>query len=79
MIVVFFLLSLIVNILVGYYISAQKGNGTGGSIYDVGFHLLPNWEQHEHLPDYLLAVPILFLLYAWPSWSPKRRMTIFYS
>ena len=73
MIWVVFLLSLVVNILVGYYISAQKGNGTGGPIYDLGFHLLPNWEQHEHLQDYLLAVPILLLLYAWPLWSSKKK------
>ena len=80
MIWVVFLLSLVVNILVGYYISAQKGNGIGGPIYDLGFHLLPNWEQYEHLPDYLLAVPILSSSFTHgPYGHPKRKTIIFYS
>jgi hypothetical protein len=73
MIVPLFLLSLVTNILVGYYASHRNGSGRGGQIYDVGFHLLPNWEKFEHLPDYLLTVPILFLFYKWPSWSGKTK------
>lgn len=75
MIVLLFLLSLVTNVLVGYYISARKGNGTGGTIYDVGFDFLPNWEKFEHLPDYLLAVPILFLLYYGPAWSSSKKIS----
>jgi len=73
MIVPLFLLSLVTNILVGYYVSHRNGSGTGGPIYDVGFHLLPNWEKFEHLPDYLLAIPVLFLLYHWPKWNAAKR------
>ena len=73
MIWVIFILSLVTNILVGYYVSHRNGSGTGGPIYDAGFNLLPNWERYEHLPDYLLVVPILFLLYKWPSWSGKTK------
>ena len=73
MIVPLFLLSLATNILIGYYVSHRNGSGTGGPIYDVGFHLLPNWEKFEHLPDYLLAIPVLFLLYHWPKWNAAKR------
>ena len=73
MIAVLFLISLVVNILVGYYMSHRNGAGKGGAIYDVGFKFLPNLEKYEHLPDYLLVVPILFLLYNWPLWSVRKR------
>jgi hypothetical protein len=65
-----FLLSLSVNILVGHYISAQKG---GDKIFDVGFDMLPNWEHREHLADYLLVVPGLFLLFSWNTWTTTKQ------
>jgi uncharacterized protein involved in response to NO len=65
-----FLLSLVVNILVGHYISAQKG---GDKIFDLGFDVLPNWEHHEHLSDYLLLVPGLFLLFSWNTWTTAKQ------
>jgi hypothetical protein len=73
MILLLFILSLVVNIFVGYYISSQKGDGKGGYIFDAGFHLLPNWEHYEHLPDYLLLVPIIALIYSWSTWSSSKK------
>lgn len=73
MIAVLFVLSLVMNILVGLNISYKHGSGKDGPIYDMGFNLLPNLEQYEHLPDYLLIVPALFLLYTWPSWTKLKR------
>lgn len=73
MIVILFLLSLIINVLVGYYVSHRNGSGLGGPIYDIGFTYLPNLEHHEHLPDYLLAIPVIFLLYNWSNWSSSKR------
>lgn len=73
MIALLLVISLIVNVIVGYHISAQKGNHKGGDIHDVGFEFLPNLEKYEHLPDYLLIVPITFLVYNWSSWSAIKK------
>ena len=73
MLLILFVLSLIINILVGHHISHKNGSNKHGPIYDMGFKFLPNFEQYEHLPDYVLIVPVLFLLSNWPSWSTNKR------
>lgn len=73
MLYVLLIVSLIINILVGHYISSKIGSDKNGPIYDVGFNILPNLEKYEHLPDYLLLVPIFFLVKNWSSWSINKR------
>lgn len=73
MIAILFLLSLVTNILVGHYVSHRNGSEKDGPIFDMGFKFLPNLEQYEHLPDYLLIVPALFLLFHWPSRNSSKR------
>lgn len=72
MIWIWFLLALVFNIAVGYFVSHQRAND--GKIQDIGFEVLPDLSRYEHLPDMLLAVPVIFLALSWKSWSPSKRV-----
>jgi len=74
-----FFLALVSNCLVGYYISARRGENDTGKVRDVGFEMLPDLSRYEVVHDLTgVVIPSLFLAYKWFSaggWSDavKKR------
>jgi len=57
--------ALLLNTLVGRFISKPRGDKYGGQIRDVGFDYLPDLRKYDMLHDMTLIVPFLFLLFNW--------------
>ena len=53
------LVSLILNIIIGYHASYKRNIKEGENVYDIGFDALPNLEKYHKLGDYILIVPFL--------------------
>jgi len=58
-------LALLMNTLVGKFISRVRGEGFGGKIRDVGFDFLPDLTKYEFLNDVTLIVPLVLLVLNW--------------
>ena len=63
--IVYLLLALLVNCLVGHFVAAKRGEKYGGKIRDVGFDILPDLNAHEYLTDLTLILPALLLVANW--------------
>lgn len=62
---VLLLAALLLNFLVGHYISEKRGEKYGGKIRDVGFDILPDLSNHEYLTDLTLIIPALLVAFNW--------------
>ena len=60
---ILFLLALLLNGLIGYTASYKRNVKEGDPVYDLGFKILPNLEKYDHLGDYALIIPIIFVLF----------------
>tara|TARA_Y100000401_G_scaffold117257_1_gene125357 strand:- start:1180 stop:1698 length:519 start_codon:yes stop_codon:yes gene_type:complete len=69
------LLALIFNALVGYYVSYKRNVKEGERVYDLGFKILPNLEKYDHLGDYALIIPSLFIIFSWNSWGKSKKQS----
>ena len=67
------LVSLILNIIIGYHASYKRNIKEGENVYDIGFDALPNLEKYHKLGDYILIVPFLFVLFSWNSWTRTKK------
>lgn len=63
--------ALLLNTLVGRFISKPRGEGFGGKIRDIGFDVLPDLTNYEYLHDITLIVPLLFLVMNWNTINQK--------
>ena len=70
---ILFLLALLLNGLIGYTASYKRNVKEGDPVYDLGFKILPNLEKYDHLGDYALIIPIIFVLFSWGSWGKSKR------
>ena len=59
------LFSLLLNIIIGYHASFKRNIKKGENVYDIGFDALPNLEKYHKIGDYILIIPILFVLFSW--------------
>lgn len=64
-------IALLLNTLVGRFISKPRGEGFGGKIRDIGFDVLPDLTKYEMLHDITLIVPLMFLVMNWKSVNQK--------
>ena len=67
------LLSLLLNIIIGYHASYKRNVKEGENVYDIGFDALPNLEKYHKIGDYILIIPILFVLFSWNLWSRSKK------
>lgn len=70
---ILFLLALLLNVLIGYTASYKRNVKEGEPVYDLGFNLLPNLQKYDHLGDYALIIPFLFVLFSWNSWTRTKK------
>ena len=40
----------------------------------MGFKILPNLEKYDYINDYILIIPILFLVYHFGSWTKNKKV-----
>jgi hypothetical protein len=59
--------ALLLNCLVGHFISQKRGEKYGGKIRDIGFDVLPDLSGHEYLTDLTLILPVILLVYKWKT------------
>ena len=64
-------LALLMNTLVGRFISRTRGEEFGGKIKDIGFDILPNLTKYEFLHDVTLITPLIFLVLNWNTVDKK--------
>jgi len=77
LIYIFALLSLMFNLIIGYFITAKRASGPkGDKIYDVGFSILPDLSKYEYVNDVMLLVPLLFVMVLWSKWSLDKRTSM---
>jgi len=77
LIYIFALLSLMFNLMIGYFITSKRANGPkGDKIYDVGFSILPDLSRYEYINDVMLLVPLLFVMILWSKWSLDKRTSM---
>jgi hypothetical protein len=61
------ILALLMNMLVGRYVSKPRGEPFGGKIRDVGFDTLPDLSNYEIIHDLTVVIPLAFLILNWKS------------
>ena len=67
------LFSLLLNIIIGYHASFKRNIKKGENVYDIGFDALPNLEKYHKIGDYILIIPIIFVLFSWNSWTRSKK------
>ena len=72
---ILFLLALLLNGLIGYCVSYKRNVKEGERVYDLGFDLLPNLQKYDHLGDYALIIPTLFVIFSWNSWVKSKKQS----
>jgi hypothetical protein len=71
----FLLVSFTFNLMTGYYVSYKRNVKENDKIYDLGFKILPNLEKYDYVNDYILIIPILFLIYHFSGWTKNKQNT----
>jgi hypothetical protein len=75
----FLLVSFTFNLITGYYVSYKRNVKQNDKIYDLGFKILPNLEKYDYINDYILIIPILFLVYHFGGWTKNKRSTFLFT
>lgn len=69
----FLFLALTFNMLIGYFVSYKRNVGENDKIYDFGFKILPNLEKYHKINDYIIIVPLIFLLSNFWYWGKIKQ------
>jgi len=64
-------LALLMNTLIGRFVSRTRGEGFGGKIKDIGFDILPDLTNYEYLHDVTLIIPLIFVIMNWNTIDKK--------
>jgi len=64
-------IALLMNTLVGKFISRVRGEGFGGKIRDIGFDFLPDLTKYEVLHDVTMILPLILLVINWNGINQK--------
>tara|TARA_R110001606_G_scaffold23932_2_gene79892 strand:+ start:19575 stop:20090 length:516 start_codon:yes stop_codon:yes gene_type:complete len=68
-------IALLMNTLVGRFISRVRGEGFGGKIRDIGFDFLPDLTKYEVLHDMTMILPLILLIMNWNGVNQKGYIT----